>query len=321
LGISGFSTRLAVWQEIMEEQKPGWNAAHGFTLPEREETAAMRWGTAFEDAVAKLAGRVLKGRVTKREREYWIRLDPLDGAKLTCHIDGIIKGRLYEAKTTSSFNFNTAWGERTIPAYYQAQVQHNLMLTGLREAVVVCLEFPVTPEKWEANGWTISHTIPGVFLLENHALNLSVVPAMWANVLSEMGYFHVYEIEADMEAREAMLEGYRKFWESVQAEEPPEPENYEDIKRLFPEPRGTLIVPPAIEMKLREYRDITAELGGTGPQAKRRERLKVEILAWARTRKTTLDDESMEGLVMRNEAGEKCGSFSKSKTDSLVFRT
>lgn len=43
LGINGFTTRLAAWQEIVEEQKPGWNKEHGFTLPNREETAAMRW--------------------------------------------------------------------------------------------------------------------------------------------------------------------------------------------------------------------------------------------------------------------------------------
>jgi hypothetical protein len=118
-----------------------------------------------------------------------------------------------------------------------------------------------------------------------------------------------------------MLDGYAKFWESIMAERPPEPETYDDIKRLFPEPRGTLIVPPAIEMKLREYRDITEELGGSGPQAKRREQLKIEVLSWARQQTTVLDDESMESLVMRSEAGEKCGSFTKTKTGALMFRT
>jgi hypothetical protein len=301
----------------MEERKPGWNAARGFLLPEREETAAMRWGTAFEDAIVKLAGRALGGRITQREAEYRLPGEPF----LTCHIDGIIRGRLYEAKTTSSFSFNTTWGEHSIPTYYQAQVQHNMYLTGLKEAVVVCLEFPVTPEKWEANGWEILMDSPAR-ALRNMRLHIGgKYPFCWAETLSEMGYFHTYEIEADQEAQQAMLEGYRKFWKRIEAEEPPEPENYEDIKRLFPEPRGTLIVPPAIEMKLRECRDITAELGGTGPQAKRRDQLKVEILAWARTQATTLDDESMEGLIMRSEAGEKCGSFSKSKAGSLVFRT
>jgi hypothetical protein len=309
----------------MEERKPGWNAAHGLTLPVREETAAMRWGTAFEDAIAKLAGRAMRGRVTKREKEYWDGLGPADVPLLTCHIDGVIKGRLYEAKTTSSFSFNTAWGERTIPAYYQAQVQHNLYLTGFKEAVVVCLEFPVTPEKWDANGWKVAEYLSGGYVLHKMGAGCCVEkaaePLKWAEALAEMGYFHTYEIGEDKEAREAMLESYRKFWERVRAEEPPEPENYEDIKRLFPEPRGTLIVPPVIEMKLREYRDITAEIGGTGPQAKRRDQLKVEILAWARGQAAALDDESTESLVMRNEAGEKCGSFGKTKAGALVFRT
>jgi hypothetical protein len=118
-----------------------------------------------------------------------------------------------------------------------------------------------------------------------------------------------------------MLERYRDFWESVTARVPPSPENYDDIKRIFPSPRGTLIVPSAIEIKLREYKDITTEIGDGGPAAKRREQLKVEILSWARARAPVLDDESTEALVMLNETGEKCGSLGKTKAGALVFRT
>jgi hypothetical protein len=319
LGISGFVSKLAVWQEIMEERQPGWNAAHGFLLPEKEETAAMRWGTGFEDAIAKLTGKFLYGRVTKREKVYCDELMPC-GAQITCHIDGMIKGMLYEAKTASSFSFNASWGKDRIPSYYQAQVQHNLFITGLEEAVVVCLEFPVTPEKWEENGWYIDHT-KNLWMLQNNKLNIDVEIDAWARTLGEMGFFHRYTITADKTAQMAMLDSYAQFWESIKKEISPQPENYDDIKRLFPEPKGTLIVPAAVEMKLREYKDITAELGGTGPQAKRKEQLKVEILDWARTQTTTLDEESTESLVLRNEAGEKCGRFGKTKNGSFVFRT
>ena len=319
LGMSGFTTRLAVCQEIIEELYPGWNAAHGFLLPAREETAAMRWGTAFEDAIAKLTGNALGGRVTRREHTYRDELVP-SGARISCHIDGVIKGRLYEAKTAASYSFNTAWGESHIPRHYQIQVQHNLYLTGLREAVVVCLEFPETPEQWEAMGWYTGHSGER-WLLRHDELKRGVEPDAWAHTLGEMGFFHRYEVATDGAAQTAMLESYAKTWENLKAGKLPEPETYEDIKRLFPEPKGTLIVPPALEMKLREYRDISAELGESGPQAKRREQLKVEILSWARTQTTTLDDESTERLVLRNEAGEKCGSFGKTKTGALVFRT
>jgi hypothetical protein len=320
LGISGFATRLEIWQEIMEEERPGWNAAHGYALPKRKETAAMRWGNAFEDSIAKLTGKVLVGRVTQREKEYRDELMP-SGAHLTCHIDGMISGSLYEAKTTSSFNFRSLWGSDTIPSFYQAQVQHNLFLTGLQEAIVICLSFPETPEKWEAMGWYIGLSASKKKLLQNDERKLSVEPYEWARTLHDMGYFHHYTIAADGKTQIAMMDSYAAFWESIKSERPPEPENYDDIKRLFPEPKGTLIVPPNIEMKLREYRDITEELGGTGPQAKRREQLKVEILSWARTQTTALDEESTESLVMRNEVGDKCGSFGKTKTGSLVFRT
>jgi hypothetical protein len=302
----------------MEERKPGWSAERGFLLPEREETAAMRFGTAFEDAIAALAGKALGGRVTRREREFAQELP--GGAPLTCHIDGVVKGRLYEAKTASSFSFNASWGEKGVPAHYQAQVQHNLMLTGLKEAVVACLEFPVAPEKWEANGWRIGANLRGDPLLKNDAKGEAFSPSFWAEALEEMGFFHVYEIAVDREAQEAMKAGYAKFWETVKAETPPESETYADIKRLFPEPRGTIVVPPFIELKLREYRDIGAEIGEGGTLAKRREQLKLETLAWARGQAPELDDESTESLVMRNEAGEKCGSLGKTQSGSLVFR-
>jgi hypothetical protein len=320
LGISGFTTRLAVWQEIMEEQRPGWNEAHGYTLPQREETASMRWGTAFEDAIARLTGKYFGGRVMKREKAYRDEIMK-SGAPLTCHIDGIIKGNLYEAKTASEFSFNSQWGKEHIPNYYQAQVQHNLFLTGLSKAVVVCLEFPETPDKLEELGWKPVSCLNGKWFLERGEEKETLVSTdTWARVFADMGFFHGYEISADQGAQTAMLDWYVKFWESIKAEKPPEPENYDDIKRLFPEPKGTLIVPAAIEMKLREYRDITAELGTAGSAAKRQEQLKVEILAWARSQGTTLDDESTESLVMRNESGEKCGSFSKTKKGTLVFR-
>jgi hypothetical protein len=287
--------------------------------PESGRNRRYAVGTAFEDAIAKLAGKRLGGRVTKREKVYRDELTPCD-APLTCHIDGIIKGCLYEAKTASSFSFSTSWGKDRIPAYYQAQVQHNLLLTGLKKAVVVCLEFPETPDKWEAMGWYVCHERER-WLLQNEDLKRSIEPDAWAHTLAEMGFFHLYTITADKTARLAMLDSYVEFWESIRAEQMPEPENYDDIKRLFPEPKGTIIVPQAVEIKLREYREITEELGETGPQAKRRDQLKVEILSWARTRTAVLDDESTESLIMRNEAGEKCGSFSKTKKGTLVFRT
>jgi hypothetical protein len=133
-----------------------------------------------------------------------------------------------------------------------------------------------------------------------------------------MGFFHRYTIAADKAVQLAMLDKYAEFWETIKAETPPEPENYDDIKRLFPEPKGTLIVPEEIKGKLYEYRSLTST---SGEIKNRQEALKVEILSWARTQDTTIDDESMESIRFMDEAGNKIGSFSKQKNGKLVFRT
>jgi hypothetical protein len=360
LGISGFTTKLAVWQEIVEEQEPGWNAANGFELPAREETAAMRWGTAFEDAIINLAYRTTGERIKYRELFFsnnltgdwtivgnFAKKQSREEWPLTCHVDGIYQGgqrgsdTLHEGKTTSAFTFREKWGTPGtdhIPAYYKAQVQHQMICTGAERVIVSVLVFPETPERWEEAGWEVyrdlKHPPRTIWVMRhtNHCNNgededYEIVdierrmPKTWANVFNECGFFHQYPVSADKAAQEAMLERYRDFWESVTARVPPSPENYDDIKRLFPSPRGTLIVPSALELTLREYKDITTEIGEGGPAAKRREQLKVEILSWARAQAPVLDDESTEALVMLNETGEKCGSFGKTKTGALVFRT
>ena len=50
LGISDWQTQFEVWQLIMEERQPGFNASRGYVLPEFKESASLRWGNAFEDA-------------------------------------------------------------------------------------------------------------------------------------------------------------------------------------------------------------------------------------------------------------------------------
>jgi predicted phage-related endonuclease len=57
LGLSEFATPFEIWQIICEEREPGFNEKKGFALPVREETAAMRFGNAFESAVIELAER------------------------------------------------------------------------------------------------------------------------------------------------------------------------------------------------------------------------------------------------------------------------
>jgi hypothetical protein len=323
MGLNSFSTTLRVWQEIIEEQRPGWNAAHGFLLPEQEETASMRWGKGFKGAIIKILGYPFIDKHIIDKNKIIHKQGP-KGMPLTSRIDGIIidmsAGILCVAKTASPFSFRNSWGNKSIPDTYYVQVQHELYLTGLKKAFVICIEFPQSPEQWEAEQWEIiACKSNSGFQLKSKDSEYFVFDTIdWALSLHAMGFFHTYEIEANETAQSILLEQYELFWESIQKETMPKPADYDDIKRIFPNPKGTVIVPGEMKNKILEYQDITNQAYEFG---RIKEAIKISILSWAREQKTTIDDESTESLILMDDKGEKLGSFGKTKTGTLVFRT
>jgi predicted phage-related endonuclease len=333
LGVSGFSTQTAVWQEIEAELRPGFNAEHGYKLPEREESAAMRWGNCFESAIIELAERARGKHINLRESLFAVK----DYNFITCHIDGAYFPEgvtpvsvLHEGKTTSSFIFRDKWGEPgtdRVPREYQIQAQHQMICTGAEKVIVSVLVFPETPEAWEKAGWRVSprkvlHD-PAAWIIERFddagACVDDTSPDRWAYPLAEMGFVHQYTVPAKPSLQKMMVERYRKFWENhVIPGAPPEPENYVDIKRLFPEPKATLVVDERIERLLSEYSQINAELKD---QEKRQDAIKTKVLDWARRQEGgAVDEDSAEALILRNGSGGKVGSFAKNKNGALVFR-
>jgi predicted phage-related endonuclease len=325
-------TETEVFQLIEEELHPGWNAARGYALPEREESPAMRWGTCFESAVIGLAEREQGMKIIHREQAY--ARGPVKGGGekyITCHIDGRYDNNsgnywsclLHEGKTTSAFAFREKWGEPgtdRVPREYYYQTQHQMICTGAEKVIVSVLVFPETPESWEAEGWETVKNNEGEYFLKNPGLGiLGKTPRAWASVLAEMGFFHSYTVPADRELQEMMVSRYKRFWDKyVLPGVPPEPQNYDDIKRLYTDPKSTLIVPENIERLLAEYGQIGEE---AGKQKKRQEQIKVKVLDWARKQEGgVIDDESAEALILRNSRGEKAGSFSKNKNGTAVFR-
>ena len=341
LGLSEFQTPLEVFQRIMEEREPGWNAAHKYVLPPEPDNAAIRWGTAFEDAVVELAQRAQGKKIVGRERFFGYRLSHPGGrsismpsCEITCHIDGHYAESvnqqkpppLHEGKTTSAFTFREKWGEPgtdRIPRIFQVQVQHQMLCAGAEEAIVSVLVFPETPDKWEALGWQVRQS-EGQWILrkyEDDGYSLRETDTIiWASVFAEMGYFHQYPVRANPEAQRLMVEAYREFWhKNVLTGTPPEPRNYEDVKRLFPEPKSTIVVPDYIERKIAEYKGIVEE---TANAKKRKERLKTIITKWAAEHRGegVEDDESMEAVIFRSGSGAKLGQYARQKDGKLVFR-
>ncbi|MFP3041851.1 YqaJ viral recombinase family protein [Treponema primitia] len=319
LGHSPFATPLQTFQQIMEDLHPGWNDAHGYTLPEHTDTAATRFGLAFESAIVELSERETGLKIGDREKLFEMEIKGL-GPITSCHVDGIFSDdSVYEAKTTSSFMFRESWGTPgtdRIPEYYQVQLQHNLMLSGKEEAKLFLLCFPETPEAWEKMGWEILDSLnkdgSRSYFLVHEDMDIHVRPQLWADTLYMMGFFHTYRILAKPDVQQSMVERYRDFWTRyVIPGIPPEPQNYADIQRLFVKPVGTIVCDEELTRWWSEYDLIGKEIGKSGQGAKRREVLKMDILGKARKIDAVVDEESCEKIIFRSADGKKLGQYSR----------
>ena len=313
IGLSKYATPFTVWQEIMEDRQPGFNAKQGFDYEPFEGNAATEFGLAFEDAVCKLTEGVDGHTVLNREGEFAI--DDIE-ALVTCHIDGQVGHltTLFEGKTCNNRVFGFDWGEPgtdRVPQATQVQAQHNMMCSGLTSALISVLVFPGTVQDFEALGWKAHHdSLNGIYFLKNHETDLIVDPIEWARVFQQIGNFHQYHIDAKPDTQKILLELYDEFWRKyVLGEVAPDAVNYADIRRMFTDPKGTLVVNEDIAEQMREYKSIGKEIGKSGFLEKRRAFLKTQILKFAKDETTVADDESQEKIVFRDEQGKKVGQF------------
>lgn len=317
---------------------PGFNASRGYKLPERVENAPIRWGKAFEDAVIVLAEEA-RGRKIGAREQFFMGPQGLDYT--TCHIDGWYielndedDEPLHEGKTTSAFSFREKWGEPgtdRVPQIYQVQTQHQCVCTGARLNIVSVLVFPETPDYWERDGWLVIETMRGTidgpglsrWMLTRRPAEGSLAarselvdPLDWARPLAQMGYFHQYPVEAKPELGRMLIDGYRHYWDKhILSAVEPDPSTYNDIRRAFPAPVGTLICDTDMTRWFSEYRAINEEAGQNSPLKKRKEHLKRVILSRARKMDTTLDEESEKKIIFRDATGKKLGQF-----DGKTFR-
>ncbi|MBE9572476.1 MAG: YqaJ viral recombinase family protein [Proteobacteria bacterium] len=317
LGMSKYTTQLAVWQQICEARRPGFNKERGYIFEPFDGDASTRFGHAFEGSVIELTEQSMDRGITDHEGEYNI----IGDVPITCHIDGRFSPtHIFEGKSAYSRAYDKSWGEPgtdRIPATYQAQTQHNMMVTGAEECTVSVLVFPRSPQEWEDEGWKIWKAKQ---LLENngdefkyrlrHEKHGNIYPHNWATSLAQQGFFHQYHITAKPEVHKLLREAYNHFWANyVLTEQPPEISDYDDLKRLFPEPKGDLVVPEDVQNMLREYRDLGRELGTAGHLKKRQTVLKTNILKFAKDQTTVADDDAIERVNFLDDCGNKLGSF------------
>ncbi len=343
LGLSEFQTPLKVWLEIMEQRAPGFCEEHHYEREVFEGNAATRFGLAFEDALVSLSE--IETGMKIHGREAFCELAPALAGEVpvNCHVDGIFEdGSLYEAKTTTAFSFRDKWGEPgsdRVPRSYACQLQHNCLCLGAKRALLSVLIFPERPETWEEAGlrvatyqtlnayqgegpWMICKVDPdGELVLGTEKEHATILDSClgWARVLRQMGYFKRYEVAADPELQALMLSRYRQFWtDYVLTETPPPPETWDDVKRLIPEPRGTVV---ADEQQVRwasEYKQIGDE---AAKSKKRQDQLKALLIGGIdRGAEHPLDDDSVEAIVLRDQTGRKIASYSKGADGRKTFR-
>ena len=319
LGLSPYQTPISVWQAIMEQREPGFNAAQGYEYQPFEGNAATRFGTAFEDAILQLTEEHYGADITDRQK--FIEKTIGNGVPLTCHLDGIMGDAIIEAKTTSYFSLRDDWGEPgsdRVPVGYQLQAQHNMLLAGLDRCIIPVLAFPRRVEEWEEMGVEIAE------VERSHYIKLRDyhrTPIQWARILDEMGYLQFYEIKNDIILQAEMLNRYEEWWNAyVIGRTPPPVRSYDDIRALVREPHGTIVADENIERLMSEYKNIGEEISTSGPLAKRREQIKTAVLDWMRGAGFTDDDESQDKWILRGQDGKKVASYGKNKNGVYAFR-
>jgi hypothetical protein len=304
---------VSVWTQIMEARTPGFCAAHGIVPPAHVDNAAVRWGLAFEGEVIRLAAQARNARITHREQFVMVPRVGLTTVPVTAHLDGIYHtGELHEGKTTTLYSWRDNWGEPgtdRIPRDYAVQVQHQQLAARACGAcpgdrtILTVLCWPGRPDEWEAAG----------------AVASEVDARAWADVLAAMGLVHQYEVGADLELQARLVEIYRQWWaDYVVRETPPPPDGYDDIKRLIPAPRGTVIADEQTARLCAEYGQINDELARI---ERRKKQLAGMILApLVGGAERPIDDDSVEALVLRDGTGRKLASYTKTKRGALTFR-
>ena len=323
LGLSKWNSPVGVWLQIMESREPGFCVKNGYKMPEFEYTPVMRWGHAFESSVIELAERRAGSEI--KDRENLFKYPAFEGDVITCHVDGRYnENTLHEGKTTNSRYYRDNFGEPgtdEVPTDYQVQCQHQMICTGAEKVILSVLVFPRMVDEWEREGIIPEQEAPGgewyLWINENEIIK----PIEWAKPLSDMGFFHQYVIPAHEELQKNMIHHYREFWEKyVLTGTPPEPQTYDDIKALCPEPIGTIIADDRVARLMSEYKLIGEEISGSGPLAKRRESIKVEVLKYMMDTAGIPDDESRTKWVLRDQSGKKLVSWGSNKAGVKVFR-
>jgi len=288
LELSPHQTRLHAFQNIMEENQPGWNQEHGYTLPEFQDSAPLRWGTAFESAIIKLAEEKEGYQIASREMLF---TRDFGNIKLSCHVDGMFLRNgwkedplIHEGKTTwqrafysvkgedceiemeldgetgiyNIIEFKRRWGEPgtdQVPTEYQIQCAVQRICTGAELVKLSVLVFPKSTQEFEELGWRVNNIDGAGWRISTEMPGKLDDPwcISWARIFAQIGNFHTYLLPTDKKLESLIIEAIQEFDEKyVKPELPPPATNYPDIRRLITMPMGTIVATEEMIAKANE---------------------------------------------------------------------
>lgn len=329
-GLNKYQTPLEGYQVLMEEREPGWNEKHGYRLPVFEGNAATRWGTAFESAIIKLAEEREDWGIINKEKFSKMAYGDVD---LTCHIDGRFLNNpriLHEGKTTNAIayamreNEKLRWGEpgtEHVPEEYQIQCAVQRICTGAELVKLSVLVFPKPVDTWEGEGYFLNEEQNNEYAIRKDGEDFYQDPYVWALSLSEMGYFHTYNLQSNPALETAIIEKVQDFHERyVIPGIPPDPQNWDDIRRLLPRPIGTIIANPELAELCTDYSEVTRQLGNAGPLQKRKKDLRQSIMATAlKLKRDNWNEPDDKLIIISPDGGGVLATFSANEEGQQRF--
>jgi putative phage-type endonuclease len=109
---------------------------------------------------------------------------------------------------------------------------HDFMIANIDGVVVDEERLFEAKTARSADGWGEPGTdqIPQAYLLQvQHYMKVTALPITDVAVLIGGSDFRLYEVRADHELQDMLVDAEREFWRAVQAAEPPEPVSYADV--------------------------------------------------------------------------------------------
>ena len=302
----------------MDALNPGWAEKNNYEIREWKPTPPAIWGLCFENDILDYLDGQTPGEPIEDREGFFVHKD-LD--YLSCHVDGIHKrigaGKndvLIEVKTVNPFSFAESWGDPgtdEIPRSYQCQLQHNLMLTGLKSAELWVLVWPSRVEQFEAAGWVPEQGEDGDWAVcvrdGGGSLKRVMAKATFVKMLDDMGYLKKYVIQADTATQALMLNHYRAWWsEFVDGEKEPPIKRAEDVIQAL---KGVLGIAWADDSAER----LSSAYGAIGLEIKKleiqRKEVKKGLLEFMRANVEVGTGEEKK-LILKGANGDKLHSWS-----------